>query len=246
MMRRETASVWIAVLMLYAHVMAAAPSKDLPVISTLMGQGPADTLRTIQSDGLGSYQHSARASSGVESHIQGAGAWELDVYYFTTNRRLYFDLRNLVAGSAGPDAPTAIVVAPGRLITKCNSTTQNFLQMNPSEPLYDCSLHGRFDYNGRALLVRMDEASFPGTRNVKVSCTGTDPANPAQCHHWRIDTCTAEDSAGLCTQWGFADGPVDLTANVMTILEETTTKGKITTRKVGDYYMQFEIYASKQ
>ncbi|HVH58552.1 MAG TPA: hypothetical protein VM791_19960 [Vicinamibacterales bacterium] len=246
MVRRWTAFVWVVVLVFCVHVMAAAPAKDLPVISTLMGEGPSDTLRTIQSDGLGSYRHSAKASSGVQSIIQGAGGWELDVFYFTTNRRLYFDLRNLVEGSGALDAPTTMVTAPGRLITKCNSTTENFLQMNPNSSLYNCALHGRFDYNGRTLLVRMDEASFPGTRNVKVSCTGTDPANPARCHHWRIDTCTAQDSAGLCTQWGFDNGPVDLTANVMTILEETSSRGKITTRKVGDYYMQFEIYASKQ
>jgi hypothetical protein len=238
--------VWIFALVLCAHAIAAPPAKNLPVISTFIGEGPADVLRTIQSDGLGSYRHSAKASSGVESLVQGSGGWELDVYYFTTNRRLYFDLRNLVEGSGAPDAPVGTVVAPGRLITKCASTTENFLQMNPSYPLYNCSLHGRFDYNGRTLLVRMDEASFPGTRNVKVSCTGTDPANPAQCHHWRIDTCTAQDTAGLCAQWGFADGPADLTANVMKILEETTIKGKLTTREIGDYYMQFEIFVSKQ
>ena len=32
----------------------------------------------------------------------------------------------------------------------------------------------------------------------------------------------------------------------MTILEEKSAKGKVTTAKVGDYYMQFEIYATKQ
>jgi hypothetical protein len=138
------------------------------------------------------------------------------------------------------------VVAPGRLITKCNSDTLNFLKMDPASSLTNCSLHGRFDYNGRTLLVRMDEVEFPHTRNVKVSCTGTDPANPALCHHWRIDSCTAQDTAGICTQWGFGAGPVDLTANVMTILEETTRKGKVSERKLGDYYMQFEILVAKQ
>lgn len=49
-----------------------------------------------------------------------------------------------------------------------------------------------------------------------------------------------------CVRSGIAEGPVDLTANVMTILEETSTKGKTRTRKVGDDYMQFEIHASKQ
>lgn len=243
--RSAIASVSTVVLVFCAYAMAA-PSKDVPVISGFMGEGPADTLRTIQSDGLGPYRHSAKGTSGVESHVQESGGWELDVYYFTSNRRLYFDLRSLVEGTGTPGAPTTTVVAPARLITKCNSSTDNFLQMDPTIPLYNCSLHGRFDYNGRTLLVRMDEASFPGTRNVKVTCTGTDPGNPSQCNHWRIDTCTAQDGAGLCTQWGFADEPVDLTAHVMTILEETSARGKVTTRKIGDYYVQFEISASRQ
>jgi hypothetical protein len=219
----------------------------LPVISTFVGEGVTDTLHTIQGDGLGPFRNTVtKGSSGVQSIVQASGGWELDVYYFTSNRRLSFDLRNPVPDSTVAGAPSGIVVAPGRLITKCGSTTENFLQMNPALPLYNCSLHGRFDFNGRAMLVRMDEAAFPGTRNVKVSCTGVDPANPAQCQHWRIDTCRAQDAAGACTQWGFQDGPVDLTANVMTLLEESSTKGKLTTRKVGDYYMQAEIYVSKQ
>lgn len=118
--------------------------------------------------------------------------------------------------------------------------------MNPSFPLHNCSMHGRFDYRGRTLLIRMDEAAFPGTKNVRATCTGTDPANPAQCHHWKIETCSAVNEGGACTAWGFGSGTVDLMANVMTIMEETSTRGKTTLRKVGDYYMQFEIYAGKQ
>lgn len=91
--------------------------------------------------------------------------------------------------------------------------------------VWTVSLHGRFDYNGRTLHVRMDEAGFPGTRNVKVTCAGPDLGNPSQCNHWRIDPCTAQDGAGLRTQGGFADGPVDLTAHVMTILEEPSARG---------------------
>ena len=90
--------------------------------------------------------------------MQNAGAWELDTYYFSSDRRLYFDLRNLVPGSGSVDAPTAIIVAPGRLITKCDATG-NLLEMNPVLPLFNCALHGRFAYNGRTYLVRMDAAS---------------------------------------------------------------------------------------
>ena len=80
-----------------------------------------------------------------------------------------------------------------------------------------------------------------------MSCTGTDPANPAQCHHWRIDSCKAQDAGGNCTQWGFpGEAPIDLTASIMTVLEETTRRGTITERKLGDYSMQFEILVSKQ
>jgi hypothetical protein len=77
-----------------AHTLAAPPAKSLPVISTFIGEGAADTLHTIQSDGLGPYRHTVtKGSTGVESHIQGSGGWELDMYYFTSNRQLYFDLR---------------------------------------------------------------------------------------------------------------------------------------------------------
>src|SRR5829696_4775493 len=245
MIGRDAVLVGSAVFAICAHPLAG-PTKAIPAITTFVGEGAADTLRTFQADGLGVYRNTVtKGTQGVQSIIQTSGAWELDAYYFTSNRRLYFDLRNPVADSTIADAPSGIVVAPGRLITKCGSTTDNFLQMDPAVPLYNCSLHGRFDYNGRTMLVRMDQA-FPGSRNVKVSCTGVDPANASVCQHWRIDTCTAQDAAGSCTQWGFQGGPVDLTANVMTLMEEGSTKGKLTTRKVGDYYMQAEIYVSKQ
>ena len=240
--RQGTLVLLLLAVMLVGSSFAAAPDRDLPVVSTIVGGGRTDTLHTVQSDGVAQYTHTAKGTSGVESHIQASGGYELDVYYFTTTRRLYFDLRNPVPGSPALD----VVVAPGRLISKCDSTTDNYLRMNPGTPLYNCSMHGRFDYQGRTLLVRMDEATFPGTRNPQVTCTGVDPANTAQCHQWKIETCTAA-SGSLCTQWGFGGAaPVDLTASVMTILEEVSTKGKTTTRKVGDYYMQFEIYASKQ
>jgi hypothetical protein len=132
------------------------------------------------------------------------------------------------------------------LISKCESTTDNYLRMNPSFPLHNCSMHGRFNYRGRTLLIRMDEANFPGTKNVRATCTGTDPSNPAQCHHWKIETCSSVNEGGACTGWGFGAGTINPTANVMSIMEETSTKGKVTLRKVGDYYMQFEIYAAKQ
>ena len=246
MTRRNAVLFALAIVALGARL-GAGPTKALPVVSTFVGQGATDTLHTIQGDGLGPYRDgTTKNGQGVQSIVQSSGGWELDVYYFTSNRRLYFDLRNPVPGSTIAGAPTGIVVAPARLITKCGAAAENFLTMNPLVPIDHCSLHGRFDYNGRTMLVRMDATQFPGTKNIRVTCTGVDPANSAACQHWRIDTCTAQDAGGSCTQWGSQGGAVDLTANVMTLLEETSTKGRVTTRKVGDYYMQAEIYVSKQ
>lgn len=238
-------SLSFAVVFVSGASFTAAPARNLPVISTLVGTGPADLIHTLQSDGAGPYLHNVKGGSGVESHIQESGAYELDVYYFTSSRRLYFDFRNIVPGTESASAPRDTVIAPGRLITKCDSTT-NLLNMDPSAPLDSCALHGRFAYNGRTMLVRMDAAAFTGTTNVRVTCTGTDPANSSQCHHWKLQTCSGLDAGGNCSQWGYANETLDMTANVLTILEEKSTKGKVTTAKVAEYYMQFEIYASKQ
>jgi hypothetical protein len=245
-MRQHARIVLVLVgVVLAAAVTAGAPSRDLPVVSTLVGAGPLDLVHTVQGDGMGSYLHNVKGTSGVESHIQEAGAYELDVYYFTSNRRLYFDLRNVVPGSDTVTAPRGTMVVPGRLITKCTATL-NLLTMEPTIPLVNCALHGRFDYNGRVMLIRMDEAAFAGTKNPRITCTGTNPANSAQCQNWKIETCTGVDASGACTQWGFGHDTIDIRANVMSILEEKTSKGKVTEQKVADYYMQFEIYASKQ
>jgi hypothetical protein len=215
----------------------------MPVVSTFLGAG-TDPY-TIRSDG-GPYVHSVKGTKGVESHIQESGAYELDIYYFASDRRLYLDLNNLVPGTGTATAPTGVLLTKGRLITKCDST-HNLLTMDPTQPLDSCALHGRFDYYGRTMLIRMDAAEFPGTKNVRVVCTGTNPADPFQCQNWKLQTCSGVDDTGQCHQWGYTEGlPFDHEAAVMTVLEEKSTKGRITTTKVGDYFMQFEIYASKQ
>jgi hypothetical protein len=221
----------------------AAPSKNLPVVSTFVGTGTDP--HSIRSDGA-PYIHNVKGTSGVESHIQESGAYELDMYYFNSDRRLYFDLNNLVPGTGTAAAPTGILLTKGRLITKCTST-HNLMNMDPTLPLDSCALHGRFDYYGRTMLVRMDADAFPGTRNVRVTCTGTNPANPSQCQNWKLQTCSGVGEDGQCNQWGYLEGAsFNNEANVMTILEEKSTKGKVTATKVGDYYTQFEIYATKQ
>src|SRR5262245_57452244 len=81
--------------------LSAAPPRDVPVVSIIDGGGPADATHTFQSDGLGPYVHTAKGSSGVESHLQAGGDYELDVYYFSSNRRLSyrFAADNLLNGS---------------------------------------------------------------------------------------------------------------------------------------------------
>ena len=244
MKSRLPISLCITFLFLSATSFTAAPTRGVAVVSSFVGAGLGDP-QTIQSDGAGPYIHNVKGTSGVESHIQDSGAYELDVYYFTSPRRLYFDLRNMVPDTGTAGAPQNVVITPGRLITKC-SATDNLLTMDPTQPLDSCALHGRFDYNGRTMLVRMDPAAFPGTKNVRVSCTGVDPTNAAQCHNWKLQSCSGVDAGGNCTQWGYAAETFDRTAHIMTLLEEKSSKGKLTTVKVADYYMQFEIYASKQ
>lgn len=70
--------------------------------------------------------------------------------------------------------------------------------MNPTVPIYSCALDGRFDHNGKTYLVRMDEVRFPGSRHPRITCTGTNPTNSAECRHWRIDSCAPEDT-DACT-----------------------------------------------
>ena len=208
---------------------SAGPTRDYPVNSTLRGTGWTDTAHAIQSDGGGDYIHAVRGSSGVESHLQSGGGWELDVYYYTTPRKLAFNLPAPVPGSAVSGAPTGFIVAPGRLITKCPIAGENLLAMNPTVPIHSCALDGRFDYNGKTYLVRMDPARFPTSTLPRISCTGTNPANSAECRHWRIDTCAPEDIDGC-------------SAGVLTLAQEsTTTKGKTTVVKVADYLVTFEI-----
>lgn len=229
MCRSHWIRVGLFVALSWAHPVAGPPSSDVPVTSLILGDGPADTAHAIQSDGAGAYVHSVRGTSGVESHIQAAGAWELDVYYFTTARRLAFNLPAPIAGSAAEDAPSGFIVAPGRLITKCPVPGENLLQMDPTVPIHSCALDGRFDYNGKTYLVRLDEARFPGSRNPRISCTAVSPTDATACRHWRIDACAPED-AGTCTP------------GVLTLAQEVrTSKGKTTVLKVADYLVRFEI-----
>ena len=233
----------IAFVCLSGASFSARGAGDIPVVSTFLGVG-TDPY-TIRSDGA-PYVHTLKGTKGVESHIQELGAYELDMYYFSSDRRLYLDLNNLVPGTGTASSPLGVVLTKARLITKCDST-QNLLTMDPTQPLDSCALHGRFDYYGRTMLIRMSADEFPGTKNVRVSCTGTNPADGSKCQNWKLQTCSGVDATGQCNQWGYDEGlPFDQEANVVTLLEEKTTKGKVTTTKVGDYFMQFEIHATKQ
>ena len=193
----------VTILCLSSASFTAAPARNLPVVSTLVGTGTDP--HTIRSDG-GPYIHNARGTSGVESHIQEAGAYELDMYYFSSDRRLDFDLNNLVPGTGTAAAPTGVVLTKGRLITKCSST-HNLLNMDPTLPLDSCALHGRFDYFGRTMLVRMDAIDFPGSNNVRVTCIGTDPANSSWCQNWKLQTCSGVDEGGQCIDGDMLKAP---------------------------------------
>jgi hypothetical protein len=208
----------------------AAPTRDVPVISDLRGGGAGEPY-TIQSDGLGAYMHTARGSSGVESHIQSGGGYEIDVYYFTSNRRLSFDFTHEVAGTTTGSSPATFITVPARLITKC-ATGSSLLTMTLGQS-FACSLAGRFDWNGRTFLTRMNGAEYPGSTQPSITCTAADLAG--QCSTWTIEACSP-----------FVDNTAACGGDVMTLMEEKTAKGKITEVKVGDYYMNFRITAHKQ
>jgi hypothetical protein len=219
----------IALVLALAYVSTSAgPVRDYPVTSILWGNGPDDTAHAIQSDGTGPYAHTAKGSSGVESHLQEMGGWELDVYYFTSSRRLAFNLPVPVPGSAVGAAPSGFIVAPARLITKCPLPGENLLQMTPTVPVYSCALDGRFDHNGKTYLIRMDPARFPGSTQPRITCRATNPANSNECRQWRIDTCAPEEG-DACTP------------GVLTLAQESASKGKSTVVRVADYLVRFEI-----
>ena len=208
----------------------AAPTRDVPVISDLRGGGGGEPY-TIQSDGLGAYMHTAKGSSGVESHIQSGGGYEIDLYYFTSNRRLSFDFSHEVVGTTTGSGPATFITVPARLITKC-PTGFSLLTMTLGQS-FDCPLAGRFDWNGRTFLTRMNTAEYPGSTHPTITCTAADLAG--QCSTWTIEACSASvDKAAICGD------------DVMTLMEEKTAKGKITEVKVGDYYMNFHITAHKR
>ena len=48
MTARMAASAVVIASVICAHVVAAPPAKDLPVISTFVGEGPTDALHTLQ------------------------------------------------------------------------------------------------------------------------------------------------------------------------------------------------------
>jgi hypothetical protein len=212
--------------------LSAAPARDVPVISIIDGGGPGDVTHTLQSDGLGPYVHTATGSSGVESHLQQGGDYELDVYYFTSNRRLgyRFDAENLLSGTP---LAAGLFTTKARLIIKCGSSTENMLNMVEGETLH-CPMAGRFDWNNRVYLTRMGGAGYPNSTPPTIACTGT---SAGSCAAWTISSCQlpTDPATGSCDN-----------AGVMTLLEEKTVKGKITEVLVGDFTMRFRIAATKQ
>jgi hypothetical protein len=212
--------------------LAAAPPRDVPVISIIDGDGPGDPTRTVQSDGLGPYVHTVKGSTGVESHIQSGGGYELDVYYFTSNRRLgyRFAAENLVSGSP---LASGLITTRGRLIMKCDSTTGNMLTMVEGATL-QCPMAGRFDWNTRPYLTRMGGVGYPNSTPPTITCTAT---SGGACAAWTISSCQqpTDPVTGSCGS-----------AGVMSIFEERTVKGKVTETWVGDFTMHFRIAATKQ
>ena len=212
--------------------LSAAPVRDVPVVSIIEGDGSGDVVHTLQSDGLGAYVHTARGSSGVESHLQEGGDYELDVYYFTSNRRLSykFAAENLLSGNP---LASGLITTKGRLIIKCGSSTDNMLTMVEGATLH-CPMAGRFDWNNRVYLTRMGGVGYPNSTAPTIACTGT---SGGTCAAWTISSCQlpTDPATGSCDNLG-----------VMTVLEERTAKGKVVEIWVGDFTMQFRVAATKQ
>ncbi len=212
--------------------LSAAPVRNVPVISVIDGDGSADLTHTFQSDGLGPYLHTVKGNSGVESHIQQGGDYELDLYYFTSNRRLSyrFAAENLLNGSP---LASGLIATKGRLIIKCGSSTNNMLTMVEGAILH-CPMFGRFDWNNRVYLTRMGGVEYPNSTPPTIACTAT---SGGTCAAWTISSCQlpTDPATGLCAN-----------AGVMTVLEERTAKAKVTETWVGDFTMQFRIGATKQ
>ena len=81
-------------------------------------------------------------------------------------------------------------------------------------------------------------AAAASTDNARVTCTGVvDPNNPAdsQCNRWSITPTGAN---------GGVDPATGQVRNVARLVRLSTTKGKTTEQKLGDYYMTFNIGAA--
>ncbi len=213
---------------------------DVPVISMVSDYdtGIAPALQ-IQSDQLGVYRH----SKTLVSLIQSVGSWVLDsypAYVRGATRSIYLGFNQPIAGSGlngGAPTPPPSGNYQAHVISKCNSYNNSMLAMAPGTTM-PCPLHVHFDADGDTYDIHMN----PYAVNV-----------PSQHTNYANITCIYPSSgSGSCSQWKIApsgtlinpDGTVTY-RNIGVLHKTTTSKGKTTMVKQGDFYFSFLIVVSK-
>ncbi|HXE91847.1 MAG TPA: hypothetical protein VNK82_12895 [Terriglobales bacterium] len=192
------------VLALSIAAIAGKPLPDVPVVSSVAGDGqvladPTIPNYRVQSDGLGDYFNGV---DGVVSILQGGtvgkGAGDWEVVTGDSVRKITIDLREPVDGAANPPFPYATL--PGRFIAKCHLVSPASIGgMRGLNTTLLCLLNVRFYVSSRdSYVLSMNRANDPTTNDALVTCTEVsgDPADPnAPCIGWTIDP-SITDSTG--------------------------------------------------
>ena len=205
------------------------------VTSIIDGNGvnTSPTL-SIQSDQSGAYKTLSSGKSKLQSIIQGAGDWELDLINFDSSpqRKVLIDLRNPVPGT-GPNggAPTNPFGATGyqmlraRFISKCSQNGIAFQTMQPNTP-YFCPMALAFDdASGTRYRLNNNPAVHSDTNWVQVTCVTTD--TNAKCNQWKIEPSVTQP-----------DGQVK---NIMKLVK-VPSKPNQSEQDLGNFYLSFSIH----
>lgn len=186
--RTRTFEAALLVLTAALAVVAAKPSQDVAVTSTLAGN-PGDAYQ-IASDGLGAYKN----ASNLKSLITSAGDYQLGGLDLSgATRSVYLDFGIPVAGS-GPNGG-APVAPPSNLYnvnlaSTCSDDGLSFLKVAPGNTI-ECGMVVQFASGGQSYELHQNSARYPGTNSVSISCTS--PVGRA-CSAWTVTPSSASGS----------------------------------------------------
>src|SRR5215472_1619603 len=233
-----------SILLIALPLLAAKPSGDIPVTSTLLDVNAAGTAFSIQSDAIGVYTDSSSlASILVANGYNGIsdGDWRLDLSTQTARTlRVTFSQTNAVQpGDPGYTAPAnppywGTKYEAVRMENKCTLDSHDMLTMNTGDK-FTCPMSLRFPPNPDSSYYRLDmdhtftSLNEPETQDVQISCNS---ANSTGCDDWFIDPVPVVNPDGT-TSPGQTRARLDL----------IDRHGNATDH--GDFYMTFHFHITQ-